>query len=127
MKIRAIALVALAVLLPLTAAACGKSDSGSGSGGGAGSEAPALKDLSAKLQQGGMKKEQADCVAKAFADAIHGRPLYCLSPLVLDWIGKPAQDRYLNYVDASCRAAEDPMLRPAEAIIQNQLFTKEPL
>jgi len=69
MKIRALALVALAVVLPLSAAACGKSDSGSGSGGGANSEAPALKDLSKKLQEGGMKKAQADCVAKAFADA----------------------------------------------------------
>jgi len=61
------------------------------------------------------------------ADAIHGRPLYCLSPLVLDWIGRPAQDRYLSYVDDNCRKAEDPMIRPAEAVIQNQLFMKDPL
>ncbi len=66
-------------------------------------------------------------VSKAAADAIHGRPLYCLSPLVLDWIGRPAQDRYLSYVDDNCRKAEDPMIRPAEAVIQNQLFMKDPL
>jgi hypothetical protein len=44
-----------------------------------------------------------------------GQPLYCLSALVLDWIGQPSHDRYLSYVDASCRATEDPQLRPAEA------------
>jgi phosphoglycerol transferase MdoB-like AlkP superfamily enzyme len=61
------------------------------------------------------------------ADDIHGRPLYCLSPLVLDWIGAPVDERYLNYLDASCRGAEDPKVRPAEAVIQNQLFTKDPI
>jgi len=68
MKIRALALVALAVLLPLSATACGTSDSGSGSGG-AKTEIPALKNLSKRLQQGGMSKAQADCVAKAFDDS----------------------------------------------------------
>jgi len=61
------------------------------------------------------------------ADAIHGRPLYCLSPLVLDWIGEPVDEPYLNYLDASCRGAEDPKLRPAEAVIQNQLFSRDPI
>jgi len=62
-----------------------------------------------------------------FADAIRGRPLYCLSPLVLDWIGQPVEERYLNYLDASCRSAVDPMVRPEEAVIQNQLFTEDPI
>ena len=62
-----------------------------------------------------------------FADAIRGRPLYCLPPLLMDWIGSPPGDRYLSYVDANCRAQEDPKLRPAEAVIQNQLFTSNPL
>lgn len=62
-----------------------------------------------------------------FADTIRGRPLYCLSPLVLDWIGEPVDERYLNYLDASCRGAVDPKLRPAEAVIQNQLFTQDPI
>jgi len=61
------------------------------------------------------------------ADAIHGRPLYCLSPMVLDWIGQPVDEAYINYLDASCRNAEDPKIRPAEAVIQNQLFTKDPI
>ena len=61
------------------------------------------------------------------ADAIHGRPLYCLSPLVLDWIAEPVEERYLSYVDASCRDEEDPKVRPDEAVIQNQLFAKEPI
>lgn len=64
---------------------------------------------------------------QVLADAMRGRPLYCLSPLVLDWIGAPPSDRYLNYLDASCRGAEDPKVRPAEAVIQNQLFTKDPI
>ncbi len=61
------------------------------------------------------------------AEAIQGRPLYCLSPLILDWIGQPADERFMNYLDASCRNAEDPKLRPAEAVIQNQLFSEKPL
>ncbi len=62
-----------------------------------------------------------------FAAAIRGRPLYCLPPLLMDWIGEPAADRYLSYVGAHCRAEQDPKLRPAEAVIQNQLFAKNPL
>lgn len=61
------------------------------------------------------------------ADAIRGRPLYCLSPMVLDWIGAPVSEPYLSYLDASCRKAEDPKLRPAEAVIQNQLFARDPI
>lgn len=64
---------------------------------------------------------------QAMADAIHGRPLYCMTPTLLDWIGQPVDERYMNYLDASCRAAEDPKLRPAEAVIQNQLFMQDPL
>lgn len=62
-----------------------------------------------------------------FAAAIRGRPLYCLPALLMEWIGKPADDRYFNHVSGSCRATENPMLRPAEAVIQNQLFAKKPL
>ncbi|MCA3555960.1 LTA synthase family protein [Aestuariivirga sp.] len=61
---------------------------------------------------------------RALAEAIHGRPLYCLAPLVLDWIGQPTNETYLNYLDARCRGAGDPMVRPAEAVIQNQLFSR---
>ncbi|WP_421692899.1 LTA synthase family protein [Aestuariivirga sp.] len=63
---------------------------------------------------------------QSLAADMHGRPLYCLSPLVLDWIGQPVPDRYLNFVDSKCREAEDPVLRPAEAVIQNQLFAQDP-
>ena len=64
---------------------------------------------------------------QVLADDIRGRPLYCLSPMVLDWIGAREDERYLNYLDASCRSAEDPKVRPAEAVIQNQLFTRDPI
>ena len=42
-------------------------------------------------------------------------------------LGQPADERFMNYLDASCRNAEDPKLRPAEAVIQNQLFSENPL
>jgi hypothetical protein len=64
---------------------------------------------------------------QALADAVRGRPLYCLSPLVLDWIGRPVAESYMSDLNASCRSAEDPKLRPTEAVIQNQLFTLNPL
>jgi hypothetical protein len=33
----------------------------------------------------------------------------------------------MSYLNASCRSSEDPKLRPTEAVIQNQLFTLNPL
>jgi hypothetical protein len=57
---------------------------------------------------------------------MQGRPLYCLPPLLLDWAGKPAPDRYLNYLGKACRDAA-PAVHPAEAVIQNQLFSAAPL
>jgi hypothetical protein len=62
----------------------------------------------------------------ALAEAMQGRPLYCLPPLLLDWAGKPAPDRYLNYLGKACRDAA-PAVHPAEAVIQNQLFSAAPL
>lgn len=64
---------------------------------------------------------------RQLAEAIRGRPLYCMSPMVLDWIGAPVAEPYLSYLDASCRSQEDPKVRPAEAVIQNQLFTRDPI
>jgi hypothetical protein len=63
----------------------------------------------------------------AFASAIAKRPLYCLPPLLLSWIGHPVSDRYMNYAAGKCRETESPALLPAEAVIQNQLFSHQPL
>lgn len=64
---------------------------------------------------------------QAFAKAVAGRPLYCFSPLILNWIGQPVADRYMNYAADKCGQSDQPMLTPAEAVIQNQLFSKQPL
>jgi hypothetical protein len=65
--------------------------------------------------------------AQALAKQAAGRPLYCLSPLILRWIGQPVADRYMNHAAETCAASDTPMLTPSEAVIQNQLFSKQPL
>jgi hypothetical protein len=62
-----------------------------------------------------------------FARHIANRPLYCMAPLLLDAIGQPTADRYMNHAGETCRQSETPMLRPADAVIQNQLFSGVPL
>ncbi len=62
-----------------------------------------------------------------FGEAIENRPLYCLPPLLLEWIGQPTADRYMNYAGEKCRQSAMPMLAPADAVIQNQLFSRTPL
>ncbi len=63
----------------------------------------------------------------AMAHAMSGRPLYCLGPLVLDWAGQTPDDRYFRHVASTCRSRENPALVPAEAVIQNQLFSAKPM
>ena len=59
--------------------------------------------------------------------SMDNRPLYCLPPMMLDWIGRSTQDRYMNYVAEKCGETDQPKLEPAEAVIQNQLFARKPL
>ena len=65
--------------------------------------------------------------ASVFAKDIANRPLYCMTPLLLDWAGEPDTDRYLNHLAEICRKPEGPVPMPAEAVIQNQLFSVKPL
>ena len=65
--------------------------------------------------------------AAAFAAEVRNRPLYCLPPLMLDWTGRRTADRYMNYAAGKCRETDEPKLMPAEAVIQNQLFSLKPL
>ena len=65
--------------------------------------------------------------AAAFAAEVQNRPLYCLPTLMLDWAGHSTADRYMNYVAGQCRQTDQPKLTPAEAVIQNQLFSLKPL
>jgi hypothetical protein len=62
-----------------------------------------------------------------FARNMANRPLYCMAPLLLEAIGQPTADRYMNHAAAACRQSGSPMLAPAEAVIQNQLFSRKPL
>ena len=62
-----------------------------------------------------------------FARAIANRPLYCMAPLLLNALGQPTGDRYMNHASDRCCQSETPMLMPAEAVIQNQLFSRSPL
>ena len=66
-------------------------------------------------------------IAQTLASKIAGRPLYCLSPLILNWIGVPTGNRYFHHVAARCEETPSPQLIPAEAVIQNQLFSNKPL
>lgn len=64
---------------------------------------------------------------QALASGLDGRPLYCMTPLLLQWIGLPVADRYINHAAGKCGQSATPMLTPAESVIQNQLFSKAPL
>jgi hypothetical protein len=62
-----------------------------------------------------------------FAKAIANRPLYCMTPLLLEAIGQPVADRYINYAAQTCRQSGTTTLAPSEAIIQNQIFSRAPM
>jgi phosphoglycerol transferase MdoB-like AlkP superfamily enzyme len=64
---------------------------------------------------------------QGFTKDIANRPLYCLPPLLLDAIGQSVADRYMNHVGETCRRPDRTMLKPAEAVIHNQLFSQRPL
>ena len=65
--------------------------------------------------------------ASRFAEDMAGRPLYCIPSMLLGWIGQPVADRYMNYAGEKCRQSDTPKLMPAEAVIQNQIFSNKPL
>ena len=62
-----------------------------------------------------------------FAQSIENRPLYCMAPLLLGAAGQPVEDRYMNHAGETCRRSDTPRLTPADAVIQNQLFSTAPL
>lgn len=61
------------------------------------------------------------------ARAMERRPLYCMPALLLSWAGQPVADRYMNHLAEKCGETDTPNLIPAEAVIQNQLFSHQPL
>lgn len=64
---------------------------------------------------------------QGFARNLANRPFYCMPSLLLEAIGQPSRDRYMNFTGEACRNAESPLLHPAEAVIQNQLFSRQPM
>jgi phosphoglycerol transferase MdoB-like AlkP superfamily enzyme len=62
-----------------------------------------------------------------FRDRFDGRPLYCLSPSLVDWLQLGVSDRYFRHLAKACAASTSPGTAPSEAVIQNQLFTKAPI
>ncbi|MBI2719476.1 MAG: sulfatase-like hydrolase/transferase [Rhizobiales bacterium] len=65
--------------------------------------------------------------APALRDRLMGRPLYCFSPLVAEQLRLGITDRYFRYVARQCSDSAAPTVAPAEAVIQNQLFSTAPL
>ena len=56
-------------------------------------------------------------------ERLKGRPLYCLSPVLSDWLGLDTKDRYFAHVVKHCGESAEPALAPAGPVLQNQLFT----
>jgi len=63
---------------------------------------------------------------KALVERLAGRPLYCFSPVLTDWLRIGINDRYFRHVDKHCSESADPQLRPDEAVLQNQMFSATP-
>ena len=67
-----------------------------------------VRDRPAPAPGAGARSPATRRTCPRFADAIANRPLYCLPPLLLDWIGQPTADRYMNY---AARSAASPPRR----------------
>jgi hypothetical protein len=60
-------------------------------------------------------------------DRLAGRPFTCFSPTIADWLGIGIKDRWFRHVASRCKASTTPEIKPSEAVIQNQLFSKQPV
>jgi hypothetical protein len=60
-------------------------------------------------------------------EKIAGRPLYCFSPLIFEWAGFETDNRYFRYAADRCGKSSRPGLAPTDPVIQNQLFSGQPL
>lgn len=55
---------------------------------------------------------------------LDGRPLFCTSPVMMDWLHLDLNDRYMSHMASTCDAGEAVGYVPPEAVIQNQLFSQ---
>ena len=63
----------------------------------------------------------------ALRNRLDGRPLYCFAPLITDQLQLGIADRYFRHLVAHCSASPAPGVIPEGAVIQNQLFSGQPL
>lgn len=55
---------------------------------------------------------------------LQDKPLYCVAPLLTDWLKIPLADTYLRHMVNACAGNGAGGAAPSEAIIQHQLFSK---
>lgn len=63
--------------------------------------------------------------ATALRDSMQQRPLFCLTPALLQGLRLTMDDRYLQHVWGLCADGKAVGYVPPEAVIQHQLFTKK--
>lgn len=64
--------------------------------------------------------------ANTLRDRLHDRPFTCIGPVLTHWLRLGFEDRYFAHMAKRCAATPPISVRPSEAVIQNQLFSKAP-
>lgn len=64
--------------------------------------------------------------AKLLRDSLQDRPFTCIAPVMVRWLRLGIDDRYFAHMAKRCAAAPPVEVLPAEAVVQNQLFSKAP-
>ena len=59
-------------------------------------------------------------------DRLVSRPLTCVAPVIVDWLGLGIADRYMRHMARTCDAGAADNFIPSDAVIQNQLFASDP-
>lgn len=59
--------------------------------------------------------------------ALEGRPLFCFAPVLTGWLQLGIADRYFRHLQKSCADGPEVPDLPAGPVIQNQLFSANPV
>lgn len=62
--------------------------------------------------------------AGALRDTLTTKPLYCVAPLLADWLQLRLDDTYIRAMVKTCSGLQTASFVPSEAVIQHQLFAK---
>jgi phosphoglycerol transferase MdoB-like AlkP superfamily enzyme len=57
---------------------------------------------------------------------LQDRPFTCIAPVMMEWLRLGIEDRYFRHMAKRCTANPPAPVMPSEAVIQNQLFSKQP-